>query len=95
MRNFAQKRKTNAPTRAIQKCANRLCDDGDLSIFCRYTRAAPLSTNTGTITQMEGYLYLVFQPTEQVLLYYSQGIAQSGGAPRNKRRMEVQAHFFF
>ncbi|MCX6601684.1 MAG: hypothetical protein NT025_08990 [bacterium] len=26
---------------------------------------------------MEGYLYLAFQPTEQVLLYYSQGISSS------------------
>jgi len=41
--------------------------------------SAPLSTNTGAITQMEGYLYFALQPTEQVLLYYSQGIAQAGG----------------
>ena len=41
--------------------------------------SAPLSTNTGTITQMEGYLYFALQPTDQVLIYYSQGIAQASG----------------
>jgi hypothetical protein len=38
--------------------------------------SAPLSTNTGTITQMEGHLYFALQPTERVVLYYWQGIAQ-------------------
>jgi len=41
--------------------------------------SAPLSTNTGTISQMEGYLYFALQPTEEVLIYYSQGIAQASG----------------
>lgn len=41
--------------------------------------SAPFSTNTGTLSQMEGYLYFALQPTEQVMLYYSQGIAQSSG----------------
>ena len=39
--------------------------------------SAPLSTNTGTVSQMEGYLYFALQPTEEVLLYYSQGISSS------------------
>ncbi len=41
--------------------------------------SAPLSTNTGTISQMEGYLYLSLQPSDHFLIYYSQGVAQSSG----------------
>jgi hypothetical protein len=41
--------------------------------------SAPLSTNTGTIAQMEGYVYFAFQPTEKFLIYYSQGIATAEG----------------
>lgn len=41
--------------------------------------SAPLSTNTGTVSQMEGYLYFSLQPTERMLIYYAQGIAQSSG----------------
>lgn len=39
--------------------------------------SAPLSTNTGSMTQMEGYLYFALQPTDEVLLYFSQGISPS------------------
>ncbi|MBU0508925.1 hypothetical protein KKH27_08830 [bacterium] len=41
--------------------------------------SAPLSTNTGTISQMEGYLYLNLRPSDNFSLYYSQGVAQSSG----------------
>ena len=41
--------------------------------------SAPLSTNTGTISQMEGYIYLSIQPVEQFEIYYSQGMAQASG----------------
>jgi hypothetical protein len=41
--------------------------------------SAPLATNTGTIAQMEGYVYFAFQPTEKFLIYYNQGIATFAG----------------
>ncbi len=41
--------------------------------------SAPLSTNTGTIAQMQGTFYLSLQPADRFLLYYSQGIAQYSG----------------
>ncbi|MBK6910201.1 MAG: hypothetical protein IPH10_04625 [bacterium] len=37
------------------------------------------STNTGTTAQMEGNLYLQIRPTEQVMLYLSQGVADASG----------------
>lgn len=41
--------------------------------------SAPLSTNTGTIAQMQGNIYLALAPSDQFLIYYSQGIAQASG----------------
>ncbi len=36
--------------------------------------SAPLSTNTGKISQMEGNLYLTLQPSEEFFAYFSQGV---------------------
>ncbi|MCC6475518.1 hypothetical protein IT157_00570 [bacterium] len=41
--------------------------------------SAPLSHNTGTISQMEGNLYLELRPSEQFMIYYSQGVADASG----------------
>lgn len=41
------------------------------------------STNTGTVAQMEGNIYLQIRPTEQVMLYVSRGVSDVNG------RMEV------
>ncbi|MCB9367232.1 MAG: hypothetical protein H6506_03910 [Calditrichaeota bacterium] len=42
-----------------------------------------LSTNTGTVAQMEGNLYLEVRPSEHFMLYFSRGVADASG------RMEV------
>lgn len=62
-----------ADLRTIYLATNTQDDDyeGGLS--------APLSTNTGTITQMEGYLYLNLRASEQFSIYYSHGVASSAG----------------
>jgi hypothetical protein len=41
--------------------------------------SAPYSTNTGTLTQMEGYIYLNLRASDRFSIYYSQGIASSSG----------------
>lgn len=41
--------------------------------------SAPLSTNTGTAAQMEGNIYLQIRPTEQFMLYFSEGVSDASG----------------
>ena len=61
--------------------------------------SAPVSTNTGTIAQMEGFLYFELQPFEKFAIHDSHGVADAGGRfeaygiaeillphPRNTRR---------
>lgn len=40
---------------------------------------APWSTNTGDASQMEGFLYLQFQPSDNFYAYMSRGVADGGG----------------
>jgi hypothetical protein len=41
--------------------------------------SAPLSTNTGSMSQMEGYLYLELQPWDRFSIFWSQGVASATG----------------
>jgi hypothetical protein len=41
--------------------------------------SAPLSTNTGGMAQMEGYLYLSLQPTDKLAINWSQGVSSFSG----------------
>ncbi|MBI5060340.1 hypothetical protein HZB60_11240 [candidate division KSB1 bacterium] len=41
--------------------------------------SAPLASNTGTMSLMEGSLYLTLQPSEQFLIYLSRGVADHNG----------------
>lgn len=49
---------------------------------------APWNTNTGQISQMEGYLYLQFQPSDKFYAFMSRGVADGGG--RNELYGTVQ-----
>ncbi len=44
--------------------------------------SAPLSTNTGKIAQMEGNIYLQFQPADEFFAYMSRGVTDAGAGGR-------------
>lgn len=41
--------------------------------------SAPFSMNTGSTTQMEGNLYLQIRPTDQMMIYYAEGVSDASG----------------
>lgn len=62
-----------ADLRTIWLSTNTLSDTTETGL------SAPFSTNTGSVAQMEGNVYLEIRPTDHFMVYVSRGVADASG----------------